>query len=338
MTGLKHPLNDTRSDAPAARAPDAAATFPRAWLPGATPDWSAIDREITCPRCDYDLRTLREPRCPECGLEFEWHDIFDALFTVSPWLFEHQWNRRPVRTFLRTLVATLNPGRFWRKLPLQLRINRFALGLQLLAAGPFALVLYLSLLGASALAILAWGVARPLPPTSAGAMTLESQLLGMLFSGITNPITWRFGVQSLVSGLAFVVVSFAVLLTLRQTLARCRVRGAQLLRVVSTAAPGWFAIGAFIGFLLTLHETRQSLLGTTFFGASLDYPLIEWWFFGAVSILLAVPFWWFILARALGRYLRLPRAWFVALLTTFAALIAAITGPIFWIAFVIGRY
>lgn len=42
----------------------------------AVPDWSTIGREIHCPLCEYNLRGLSEPRCPECGYQFEWAECF----------------------------------------------------------------------------------------------------------------------------------------------------------------------------------------------------------------------------------------------------------------------
>ena len=48
------------------RLQDAEAITP-AYLTDGQPDWSAIDFEVRCGRCDYNLRMLPEPRCPECG-------------------------------------------------------------------------------------------------------------------------------------------------------------------------------------------------------------------------------------------------------------------------------
>ncbi len=36
-----------------------------------SPDWSVIQEDILCPLCEYDLRMLAEPRCPECGYRFD---------------------------------------------------------------------------------------------------------------------------------------------------------------------------------------------------------------------------------------------------------------------------
>lgn len=54
--------------------------------------------------------------CAECGLEFEWWWMFRAQF--HPWLFEHQWRKRPVHSSLRTLCAVPRAGCVCRELSL----------------------------------------------------------------------------------------------------------------------------------------------------------------------------------------------------------------------------
>jgi len=51
---------------PAAPAPPPAEAA-RLPLVEGRPDWDALAFELTCPRCDYNLRMLETPRCPECG-------------------------------------------------------------------------------------------------------------------------------------------------------------------------------------------------------------------------------------------------------------------------------
>ncbi len=43
--------------------------------PDLLPIPSRIDFEVPCPRCEYNLRGLTVPRCPECGLTFEWNEV-----------------------------------------------------------------------------------------------------------------------------------------------------------------------------------------------------------------------------------------------------------------------
>jgi hypothetical protein len=83
--------------------------------PPHTPDWSSISEDLRCPLCDYALRGLSEPRCPECGYRFEWPDLTDPARRRHPYLFEHH-PRRNLWSFARTLLGGLRPGRFWSSL------------------------------------------------------------------------------------------------------------------------------------------------------------------------------------------------------------------------------
>src|SRR5688572_30924831 len=81
----------------------------------AAPDWNASEREVVCPLCDYNLRGLVEPRCPECGYRFEWAQLRDQKLQFHPYLFEHH-PKRNVWSFCRTLLGGLRPLRFWERL------------------------------------------------------------------------------------------------------------------------------------------------------------------------------------------------------------------------------
>jgi hypothetical protein len=79
------------------------------------PDWAAVPGDIVCPLCEYNLRGLTEPRCPECGYQFVWPDLLDPERRKHPWLFEE--NPRPNATsFVRTFAASFFPRRFWASL------------------------------------------------------------------------------------------------------------------------------------------------------------------------------------------------------------------------------
>ena len=80
----------------------------------AAPDWVAL-RDLHCPLCEYNLRGLTEPRCPECGYRFQWAELIDEKLRLHPYLFEHH-PRRNVWSFWRTAVGGLRPARFWTKL------------------------------------------------------------------------------------------------------------------------------------------------------------------------------------------------------------------------------
>ena len=69
---------------------------------------------LTCPLCDYDLRGLTEPRCPECGFAFTWAELADDQRNAHRYLFEHARQHR-LRAFWRTYWRTCRPRRFWRE-------------------------------------------------------------------------------------------------------------------------------------------------------------------------------------------------------------------------------
>lgn len=127
-------LSDAPSDArPApstepAPAPDPAPAPPPVAAEGARD-------QLVCPLCEYSLRGLVEPRCPECGYAFDWGELTDPSRRLHPYLFEHHpesnW-----RAWRRSLVGGLRPGRFWRELhPAQAsRPGRLALYAVLCAA------------------------------------------------------------------------------------------------------------------------------------------------------------------------------------------------------------
>lgn len=119
----------------------------------AGPDWRRVPFEVGCARCGADLRGLQEPRCPSCGLTFEWSDavpveelicescgyhLYGLEETRCPecgkgftWdgalaarlrrktpLFEYHWRGRPVRSFLTSLNCAMRPSTHWRRVDL----------------------------------------------------------------------------------------------------------------------------------------------------------------------------------------------------------------------------
>lgn len=81
----------------------------------AGPVWESIPHEVLCPLCEYNLRGLSDPRCPECGYRFEWDDVTNPKTSVHPYLFEHH-PQRNIRSFFQTLWGTLRPIKFWKSL------------------------------------------------------------------------------------------------------------------------------------------------------------------------------------------------------------------------------
>lgn len=80
------------------------------------PDWSEQSDKVSCPLCDYDLRGLHDPRCPECGYQFQWDELLDPTKRPHPFLFEHYPNRN-FWSFRKTSFATsFRPTKFWSSL------------------------------------------------------------------------------------------------------------------------------------------------------------------------------------------------------------------------------
>ncbi|MHA7811826.1 MAG: hypothetical protein ACX94C_00330 [Phycisphaerales bacterium] len=86
-----------------------------------------------CPKCGYDqsgeIATWEAQCpvhgvCPECGLDFEWADIFDPDRIYLSWYIEHATRKRSMlwRT-PRTLAYLLIPNRFWRRLGVEREIR-----------------------------------------------------------------------------------------------------------------------------------------------------------------------------------------------------------------------
>lgn len=114
-----------RDVAPVMPAPPPVPSAPPADAP---PNWSAYPDDVLCPLCDYNLRGLTEPRCPECGYAFTWPALFAARRGTHPYLFEHH-PRRNAWSYLRTLRGNLLPNRFWTRLSAahEVRVGRLVI-------------------------------------------------------------------------------------------------------------------------------------------------------------------------------------------------------------------
>ena len=111
----------------------------------AAADGAAAD-DLTCPVCEYSLRGLPEPRCPECGYAFEWEELRQRSRLRRTWFYEHAGT---FKSHVKTRWRSLRPKAFWSEIgaytfadPKRLRRYRLTtLLLTLLACLPFALPL-----------------------------------------------------------------------------------------------------------------------------------------------------------------------------------------------------
>ena len=220
-------------------------------LPNGLPDDWRLDRDLHCPQCRYNLRTLHTPRCPECGLVFRWPAILHIgcprcgeslretnaaacpncdlalnwerlLSDADPALFrQFEYSLDPIRAGLRTWFEVLRPIRFWKELPIEAppvvsRLNRLAATSALTCLGGFLLFF------------------------------LANRLLGMSLAEMLDPL-----IIGLATAFTFPVVGALSWLIFDRTLATFRVRREQLLRCTTYGFCGMALIGLFIA-LMTL--------------------------------------------------------------------------------------
>lgn len=275
------------------------------------PAWDAINFEVGCSRCGYNLRMLPQPRCPECGLDFDWHTVLDASAWKSEFLFEHHWRNRFFRSWLKTTWAGLRPFRFWRNVSIHDRIHPGPLWFLLLTSvlwfpitmNVFAWLTWLVL--EAALNVLGPGLITPRGQWLNLARQIVSHMVREF--GDLEPDFWTLGF--LLTGL---LAALAMLCGLRQTIGRCRLRTVQLLRVVAYAsAPAFICLGVCFVLVTVLIDTVRHPVPS-----SLEVCVG----IGAMTLFTMCPAGF--LFAGLRRYLHLPHA-------ALAAFAAALVGLLF---------
>jgi hypothetical protein len=281
-----------------------AAEGPTEYLKDGQPDWEAIDFDVCCGRCGYNLRMLPEARCPECGLEFDWPAVLDAAAWRSDFLFEHHWRQRPFRSWAKTVWRSFRPKRFWLSIPIHTRVH----------PGPLAAVIALAaILGMLVCHGMAWGakvvaaaISQQFPELELGGMPAYGYLgLEDDFAYLAAfPFTFPEAYVRVIAVFAVApVAAFASMTSIRQTLGRRRVRVGQVFRVFAYAAtPQCIFLGLWMVldcFIWCLRWQRQ------------DTPLIV-----ALHIALMLPLPAIqasYLHAGLKYYLKLPRPWALAI-------------------------
>ncbi len=313
-------------------------------LPDGTPNWPAIDFDLLCSRCDYNLRTLTLPRCPECGLTFDWAEAIESTRRHSDTLFEHAWNVRPIRSWLATTWACLWPTTFWQRVSIHERVRVSPL-LFFLTSTVIGAIVFLIVASQSVAAILALfiGTIQFSPYTPQPYLVRTHYQLDRLamhprwpFSNWLASFDYRFWLVPI--GMFFAILGiFVILAVLQQTLTRFRIRRDQLLRVVAYAAPAiciWgcvmliaFAIlvpfSCFAGpipFMPSIRLHRGWPLSPTNSLLLTDLAPRELASF-LMMILIAILSILYYIGVPLRDYLRLPNPWRLALI---AALTAAL--------------
>ncbi len=279
-----------------------------AFLCDGQPAWDKIDFEVHCSRCGYNLYTLQQPRCPECGLQFAWRDVLDRSAWQSDFLFEHHWRSRPAHSWLKTFTATMRPFHFWRRISIHDRVHAGPLWFLLGSTGP----IFVIMLPATAL------VTRLLASMGGFLLGFIDPAIGRVLGDLAVDLQRQPAAPSakqapVLLGTVFLVVLVAlgVLASLRQTLGRCRVRTVQILRVVAYAAPASCALYSVL--FVFLNSVTYTVYRLDLSYLRIPAELVN------IAVPLAVPA--VFLCAGLKCYLRLPRA---ILLAIAAVLIAGL--------------
>jgi hypothetical protein len=229
--------------------PEATAKSTIELLRDGVPDWNSIDFDVNCSRCGYNLRTLTNPRCPECGFQFEWRALIEGFQNSSIHLFEHTWRKKPIRGYLGALWQPLfRPKKFWKRVSLHDRIKAKPLWVMaFLAAG---LCLQTSFGIGVGIGLMSSGVFYfniiSRPPASYWTDQVLSTNSLLLALECMESHGWNIALYPLefskelvfTVAAAFLIVLLLVGITstLHETIAQYKLRPAHMLRVVAYAA------------------------------------------------------------------------------------------------------
>mgnify|MGYP006908268918 FL=1 len=293
---------------------------------GDEPNWDAITIELLCPRCGYNVRQLPAPRCPECGLAFDWRLLITRSVDRADIVFEHAWRRRPVRSWLTTFGWTFRPWVLWRKVGLYDEICVKPLLLFLFTSVPAVLA------AAHVAACAAVQIAYMVTPAVRGGWRLWAWQHPELHQ------LWMFGTWPFLRDPRYVLVLLGIVLglagaglvlfALQQTLGRCRVRSIQLLRVIAYVAPPLVALSLAVILTFVVLLPRGMFVGRIPLIPNDNYfdkaPIWHWCVLGG-GVFAILSGYAVLLRSALRRYLKLPRAGLVAVLSSLVAGLFAYT-------------
>jgi hypothetical protein len=228
------------------------------------PDWASVTLEVKCPLCEYNLRGLAEPLCPECGYRFEWRIVLDPSRRIHPYLFEHHPERN-VGSFLQTLLRNFRPFQFWKTLePSQpSSVRRLMI---YWAVGALAAML-------PAVVVIAWEIQRELRwarlrPTSTS--TLDYVTTNLVHNDLVQGVVFGCLIWA-----AYPLLNFLTLLVFVQSMRQAKVRAAHVLRcaIYSGDIILWYGLFAtcMAGWLIAAGSSfrRQHELVTLLFRGAL---------------------------------------------------------------------
>jgi hypothetical protein len=295
---------------------------------------SPLDEDVHCPLCDYNLRGLTEPRCPECGHRSTWEELRNEQRN-HPYFFEQ--NRRLFVPLFKTWWHSLRPHKFWRDISPTIPIRRWRMSF-------FVIVMILAMIlctvggmiGQGAVivfqinrreAILRQefvGMANQAPKnTPLGRFRLTPQQILQnygSFQAFADQIYPNATLQRLVSSrlsfrlwpvgpmiivVLWLPITFLTLLIFRASLRQARIRRGHVVRCLVYSMP----VGVFLGVTLTLGMLLPSLQSPAYLmvyltGINPDYV------YGTAAMLALLGY---RLAVAYREYLRFDRPYLTVL-------------------------
>lgn len=289
------------------------------------PDWNVVPFEVGCARCGHDLRGLTEPKCPACGLEFDWskavpieqlvcrkcgyhlyglrdtrcpecgesftwNQVLDDYHRRQKPLFEYRWREEPIRSLVRSWWLTLRPGKLWRLIDIHDR-PRVGPLLVILVVATIALTVVDIVASFIEVAIAYWRFAREMAARGRSVPSLGGMLPTVAWLAWNNRLFFEF--VRIVGIWSF--FTFVSLLVFQQSLRRCRVRTVHVFRVCVYAVIGVAPLVAAVFF-------------TT--GAVLDGLDIYWIEaqIATVALVLVVGFGAVSVGLGYRRYIRMPHS------------------------------
>ncbi|MBN2447782.1 MAG: hypothetical protein JXO22_13710, partial [Phycisphaerae bacterium] len=219
------------------------------------PEVPPLDRDVYCPRCDYNLRGLTKPRCPECGLVFHADDFAAGdLRENIPTRLDRCWPTLPHRVLLLSLREMLSgavrPGRRFRTLDVR---GPLAPAVWMSVCG----ILWVYLLGDVLVAVAIWWH-YPISPAAA--------------------VRWAtmWSVHQVMPIVLLMSLGVAYLVSFEQMLAKPRERVHRVLRILLYATPvltlPMTAVAGFALIALGDHVTRAMLYVLALMPLSLSVP------------------------------------------------------------------
>jgi hypothetical protein len=298
--------------------------------------------DARCPRCGYDLRGTVATwgdtcpvngTCPECGLCFQWAELFSIAYAMPRWCVEAP--RSPLEVpgqAAATLVRSWLPWRFWSAL----RMSQPSRWGRLIAyLGLFVAVLYVAFALSHGLA--AWqqwkrvAAQRISTPSTDGeavfwqaaTLPLSNRSIGN-FTSARRGFTWAYETPLVVFLLHWYTLGLLLVTALLMhagcgltyaalpiTRRRCKVRWAHIVRVTL-----YGSVVVVPAVVLSLVASPLAMRGAG--AATFAAPLaVGAW--GAIPVMEVL--WW---SAATSRYLRMPHAWGVGLAVTVVGILLSL--------------